>query len=106
VFAQPGDQRIGRRVLEQVNDLMGVSVDQNGPEAAPATESELVDPKAARRSKRRLWKCPDQAQPSCGWSASSALRAADSQVDRPTRVRWLQDQYAAVECAERSVQLI
>jgi len=54
VFAQPVDQRISRRVLEQVNDLMGVCVDQYGAVAAPATESEFVDPKAARRRKRRF----------------------------------------------------
>jgi hypothetical protein len=54
MFAQPIDQRIRRRILKQVDDLMPTTVDENGAVAAPAAKGELVNPEDRRRLNRRL----------------------------------------------------
>jgi hypothetical protein len=44
VLGQPTDQRIRRRILEQVDDLGPTSVDDNRAVATPASKGELVNP--------------------------------------------------------------
>ncbi len=46
---QPAAQRIGRRILQQVDYAMGVTVDENRAVASPATEGKLAHTKLARR---------------------------------------------------------
>lgn len=54
VVGQPTDQRVRRRVLEQVDDMVPTTVDDNRAVAAPTPKSELVDPNNPRRLNRRL----------------------------------------------------
>ena len=49
VVGQPTDQRVRRRVLEQVDDMVPTTVDDNRAVAAPTPKSELVDPNNPRR---------------------------------------------------------
>jgi len=54
VFGQPTDQRIRRRILEQVDDLVPTSVDENRAVAAPTAKGELINPEDRWRLNRRL----------------------------------------------------
>jgi hypothetical protein len=62
VFGQPIDQRIRRRILEQVDDLVPAAVDENRAVAAPATKGELVNSEDRWRLNWRIRQCPDQSQ--------------------------------------------
>ena len=54
MFAQPIDQRIRRRILKQVDDLMPTTVDENGAVAAPTAKGELINSEDRWRLKWRI----------------------------------------------------
>jgi len=62
VLAKPADQRLGRWVFEQVDDVVAVGVDEDGAVAASATKREFIHPEDPRRRNWWFRQCPNQAQ--------------------------------------------
>jgi hypothetical protein len=54
VMAEPGRQRVGRGIFQQIDRPMGVDIDQDRAVPMAATQSKLIDPEHARRRDRRF----------------------------------------------------
>jgi hypothetical protein len=69
MLAKPRDERVSRRIFEQVNDTVSTHVHQNRALSASPAQRKFIDTKNRRRRDWPFWKCPYHAQQcaAAGW---------------------------------------